>query len=198
MIRKEMIFSVIAMATVLVLPLIFNVNVYSIDSSITLSPDQINEVEKNPQDMIDKCVNRINLKDDPGKLCDAFAIYLKDKCQKLDSLPDYCQAVSIYNGIRPTQVVCLTNRPLRGDNAGIKKCLDYILFDSTYSSYPLNFTVNHFIDYSFFDKFSNSTINGFSIGFSVLNPNAIPMKITDIYYDVVRGGEKVISDILPF
>ena len=73
--------------------------------------------------MIDKCVNRINLKDDPGKLCDAFSMYLKDKCEKLDFLPDYCGAVSIYNIKRPTQVVCLTNRPLP-ETGGIKKCLD--------------------------------------------------------------------------
>jgi hypothetical protein len=26
----------------------------------------------------------------------------------------------------------------------------------------------------------------------------MPMKVTDIYYDVVKGGEKVIWDILPF
>ena len=193
-----MISSVVVLSIVLILPLLLNVNVYSIDATITLSPDQITEVEKNPQELIDKCVYRISLKDDPGKLCDAFAIYLKDKCEKLDFLPDYCGAVSIYNTKRPTQVACLTNRPLPGDMEGIKKCRDYISFDSTYSGYPLNFTVNHFIDYSYFDKFSNSTINEFKIGFSVSNPNAIPMKITDIYYDVVKGGEKVASDILPF
>lgn len=153
----------------------------------TLTPEQINELEKDPKQIIVGCNNRVNLKFDAGKLCDAFSSYLQKKCEKLDYLPEYCTMLANYLPKRVAQNVCILNYPLPNDTKGIKNCLNYLVFNSTYTNLPLNFTVKHVgVDW------------GIRYALSVINPNAAPVKFMDIYYDVMNEGKKLVSDIIPY
>src|SRR5262249_25018802 len=111
--------------------------------NITLNGEQINEVEKNPEQIIGNCVGRLDLKVEPGQLCDAFFSYLLNKCEKLDYLSNYCGGILLYKNKKilyeqekNTQKSCLLNPPLPNDREGIEKCMNYINFNSTYYNLP--------------------------------------------------------------
>ena len=122
--------------TLILSPLISNLYAQN-----TLNEEQIKEVEKDPVSIIEGCSYRLGLKLDPGKLCDAFSTYLHDKCERLDNLPNYCGPVAAYYPKRIDQKECMSKIPLPDDIRGIKTCFNYIVFNSTYSKLPLNFTL---------------------------------------------------------
>jgi hypothetical protein len=101
----------------------------------TLNEEQINEVEKDPNTIIQGCSYRLGLKLDPGKLCDAFSTYLHDKCERLDYLSDYCGPVAVYYPKRIIQKQCNSNPPLPNDTLGSAALT------------RLNFTFASFISY---------------------------------------------------
>jgi len=99
-----------------------NINLYAQNGNITLTTEQVNEVEKDPHVIIQGCSYRLGLKQDPGKLCDAFSAYLHDKCERLDYLSDYCGPLAVYYPKRIIQKQCISNPPLPNDEKGIRIC----------------------------------------------------------------------------
>ena len=60
-------------------------------SNITLSQEQVKEVEAVRDIILYPCTQRIDSeKKNPGSLCDAFADYLVDKCKRFDNLLAFC------------------------------------------------------------------------------------------------------------
>jgi hypothetical protein len=151
----------------------------------TLNEEQIKEVEKDPVSIVDGCGYRVGLKSDPGKLCDSFSTYLHDKCERLDNLPEYCGVVAVYYPKRIAQQECMSNIPLPNDTLGIKSCIDYIIFNSTYSNLPLKLTlkqISFHSDYVIFDAI-----------FSVYNPNPLAKQLVSISYVAAKQGNEIAS-----
>ena len=151
----------------------------------TLSEEQIKEVEKDPISIVEGCSYRVGLKLDPGKLCDSFSTYLHDKCERLDNLPDYCGPVAVYYPKRTAQKECMTNTPLPNDTLGIKSCIEYIIFDSSYSQLPMKLTLK---DISFDSHFVT-----FYVKFSAFNPNTLPKNMVNISYIATKQGNEIAS-----
>ena len=122
---------------------------------------------------------------DPGKLCDAFSTYLYDKCERLDNLPDYCGPVAVYYPKRTVQKECMSDAPLPNDTLGIKRCINYIIFNSTYSNLPPILTLKRISFDSYF-----VIIDAI---FSVYNPNALPQKLVSISYLATKQGNEIAS-----
>jgi hypothetical protein len=61
---------------------------------------KINELDKEPAQIIQTCNERINLNLEAGSLCDSYHSYLSDKCERLDNLADYCAAVLEYTTLK--------------------------------------------------------------------------------------------------
>jgi hypothetical protein len=59
-------------------------------TNMTLNQEQIKEVEAGHDVILNQCVQRVGVKEDPGKLCDAFADYLLSKCKRFDNLLVFC------------------------------------------------------------------------------------------------------------
>jgi hypothetical protein len=169
--------------TLILSPLISNLYAQN-----TLNEEQIKEVEKDPISIVDGCSYRVGLKLDPGELCDSFSNYLHDKCERLDNLPDYCGPVAVYHPKRTAQKECMSNTPLPNDTLGIKSCIDYIVFNSTYSKLPLNIKLN----YIYFNNF-NATVDA---AFSLYNPNPVAKKLFNVAYIAAKQGNKVASGFL--
>jgi hypothetical protein len=162
-----------------------NISLYAQNVNITLTPEQVNEVEKDPYSIIQGCSYRLGQKLDPGKLCDAFTNYLHDKCERLDYLSDYCGPIAIYFPKRIIQKQCLLNFPLPNDVAGIERCVKYVVFNPTYANIPLRLTLKS-IDFDTSDD-SIKTV------FSVFNPNAEAINLISISYNITKGGNKIAS-----
>src|SRR5689334_16577730 len=94
--------SVITFSIILIL---IPLKAYALDNT-PLTTEQTNEIEKDPIQIISNCINRIDSKLDVGNLCDGFATYLKNKCERLDNLGNYCGLVLSYNSKRETQKLC--------------------------------------------------------------------------------------------
>jgi hypothetical protein len=100
------------------------------DIAKPLTPEQITELEKDPQFMVNKCVATVeDTKDHSDKLesyekdqlqlCDNFMSYLQDKCHEFNNLLSYCEVdlrasiehdehyVGRYDSARSTQLNCL-------------------------------------------------------------------------------------------
>lgn len=98
----------------------------------SLPSDQIEEVEKNPQSIINKCVdvlmgsknhsdNLISYEKSQLDLCDSIALHFQDKCHDFNNLLPYCEfdinasqklgtySVDEYELKRITQLNCLKN-----------------------------------------------------------------------------------------
>src|SRR5262249_29678513 len=99
--------------------------------STPLTQEQINEVERDPGRIVEKCSTRIDLKMDAGKLCNSLLNYLEDKCKRLDNLPDYCTGLSAYKNKRSIQQSCILNPPKTTE--GIENCRNYLNSNSTFS-----------------------------------------------------------------
>ena len=151
----------------------------------TLNEEQIKEVEKDPVGIVEGCSYRVGLKLDPGKLCNSFSMYLHDKCERLDNLPEYCGTVAIYYPKRIAQKECMSNTPLPNDTIGIKSCIEYIVFNSTYSKLPLNLTLR--------DILFDSHFVTFLVIFSAHNPNTLPQKLEYITYVATKQGKEIAS-----
>ena len=165
--------------------LFFSLLTSSLYAQNTLNEEQIKEVEKDPISIVDGCSYRVGLKLDPGKLCDAFSSYLHDKCERLDNLPDYCGVVAVYYPKRIAQKECMSNTPLPNDTLGIKSCIDYIVFNSTYSKLPPILTLKQIL----FDGY-NVVIDAI---FTVYNPNPLPKKLVSISYLATKQGNEIAS-----
>ena len=106
---------------------IVTINLYAQDPDAPLTQEQINEVEKNAL-KIKGCSDRVGLKFDPGKLCDSFTSYLRDKCDRLDYLSDYCGPLVEYLPKKVIQKNCIANPPQINDTQridsfdGIRRC----------------------------------------------------------------------------
>ena len=150
-------------------------NLYAQNTGSTLTQEQINEVEKNPIDILSGCNSRVDSRLDAGNLCDSFSTYLDDKCKRLDNIPDYCGVVGVYLPKRVIQKDCISNPPLETDVKRSERCVDYIPIDFPI---PLNFKVE-------IEKGSLST----EVTFSVHNPNPHVVTVRDISYNIARNGE---------
>jgi hypothetical protein len=150
-------FIILLFALILNIPT--NISLYAQDVNITLTREQVNEVEKDPQAIIQGCSYRLGLKLDPGKLCDAFSTYLHDKCERLDYLSDYCGPLAVYYPKRIIQKQCILNPPLPSDENGIKNCLNYTNFNTTYAILPLRFTLKSLDSYSLIGDINTTYIH---------------------------------------
>lgn len=160
-------------------------SLYAQDTNITLSAEQINEVEKEPGRIIENCSSRITSETDPGKLCDAFYNYLNDKCKRLDNIPDYCGGTFSYAGKRSTQKACNLDPPLLNDTEGVKKCFEYVDYGSIYPGALLLSLEGVRLDKAYGviePKFSLLNLNKYSIGF------------ISIIYTISKQGHKLSSD----
>lgn len=172
----------------MILSILANSGLFAQNTNITLSADQINEVEKDASGIMDTCNARINLKLDSGKLCDAYSTYLKKKCEKVDYLSEYCGGVSLYLIKRPIQIQCIENMPLPNNIKGVRDCLNYVNFNSSYSKLPIELSLNAVYP-------STDTIQ---VEFTIINPSLSAAKISDVHYTISKAGSKLISYILPF
>lgn len=91
------------------------------DIAKPLSPEQITELERDPQAMLNNCVT--TLQDSKGHsdtlmswdreklaLCDNFMSHLQNKCSDFNNLLDFCKIdLTLYDVERTTQVNCLEN-----------------------------------------------------------------------------------------
>lgn len=69
-------------------------------SKMTLSQEQITEIEKDRSAIFLACIERITIqKEQPGGLCDAFADYLMEKCKRFDNLLAYCTGQEVLPAI---------------------------------------------------------------------------------------------------
>jgi hypothetical protein len=175
-------FVVLSLISLILLPF---TNVFALDTINALTPEQINEVEKKPLQIMSQCNGRIDLRYDAGNLCDAFSTYLKNKCDRLDNLGDYCSSVIIFNLNRAIQKSCMSNPPLATDTDRIERCLKYVELNETYSNIPLKLTLNRIS----FDR-NEATI---TTEFSVFNPNAKDANLISISYNVTIHGDKIAS-----
>lgn len=186
---KKYIFKITTCAVISIvifeLGLLTNVSIYGLNGNVTLTAEQINEVDKDPLAIIQGCSHRLGLKLDPGKLCDAFSTYLHDKCERLDYLSEYCGPLAVYFPKRIIQKQCISNPPLPNDIGGVEKCLTYINFNSTYSNLSLKITLKSI-------QFSRNDASIKTI-FSVINPNIIVINLLSISYDITMHGEKIAS-----
>lgn len=184
---------IICLVFVSLMMLVSNLQIKSLYAQdITLSAEQINEVEKEPGRIIENCSNRITLETDPGKLCDVFYNYLNDKCKRLDNIPDYCgglfpyaQKKSNIADQRFKQKACNLNPPLLNDTEGIKKCFEYVDYGSIYPG-ALLFSL---------EGVSLDTANGvIEPSFSVVNLNKYSIGFAGIIYTISKQGHKLSSD----
>lgn len=165
------------------------------NTNITLTAEQINEVEKDPKTIIEGCSYRLDQKLDPGKLCDSYSTYLHDKCERLDYLSEYCGSIAIYFPKRIIQKQCISNSPLPSDLRGIERCIDYFAFNSTYSKIPLILLLKGLSIKNLYN-----TNSGYYIAeaeFSLNNPNAVPMSLISISYKISKSGTNLVSGDLP-
>lgn len=179
--KNTICFAVMASFTIL----FFSLLTSSLYAQNTLNEEQIKEVEKDPASIVEGCSYRVGLKLDPGKLCDAFSTYLHDKCERLDNLPDYCVPVAVYYSKRTVQKDCMSNTPLPNDTLGIKSCIEYIVFNSTYSKLPLKLTLKDITFDSYFVTFD--------VKFSAYNPNPLPKNLVSISYVATKRGNEIAS-----
>jgi hypothetical protein len=169
--------------TLIMSPLISNLYAQN-----TLNEEQTKEVEKDPISIIEGCSYRVGLRLDPGKLCDSFSTYLHDKCERLDNLPDYCGPVAVYYSKRVIQKGCMSDTPLTNDILDIKKCYQYIIFNSTYSKLPLNLTLK----YIYFNNINATVVAAFSL----YNPNPVTKKFFSVAYIAGKQGNALASGFL--
>ena len=155
-------------------------------SNITLSQEQIKEVEAVRDIILYPCTQRIDSeKKNPGSLCDAFADYLVDKCKRFDNLLAFCFGgfLGQYETARNLQLSCTASPPLYNDKKRIESCLTVVPLNSSYTDLPPVLSLGGFhIDSS-----------GTKIQLDARNPGYRPYMFENITYNIFQGGKKLVS-----
>ncbi len=154
-------------------------------SNITLSQEQIKEVEAVRDIILYPCTQRASENKNPGSLCDAFADYLVDKCKRFDNLLAFCFGgfLGEYETARNLQLSCIASPPLYNDKKGIESCLTVVPLNSSYTDLPSVLSLGGFhVDSS-----------GTKIQLDVRNPGYRPYVFENITYNIFQGGKKLVS-----
>lgn len=116
---------IIILTFLFLLPQTYNVHAILVllsDIAKPLSPEQIAELERDPQGMLNKCLSTLqdskghsdtlmSWDEDKLALCDNFMSHLQNKCSNFNNLLDYCGIdLILYDVERTTQLNCLENR----------------------------------------------------------------------------------------
>jgi hypothetical protein len=154
-------------------------------SNITLSQEQIKEVEAIRDLILYPCTQRIGIKEDPGNLCDAFADYLVEKCKRFDNLLGLCVSglLGEYELARNYQISCVKNPPLYNDTQRIKSCLIITPLNSSYTHIPPILTVG-----PAFKSYSDIQIK-----ITAENPAYNPLMFKNLTYSFFKDGKKISS-----
>lgn len=152
-------------------------------SDITLSQEQQKEVETIRDLILYPCVNRIVAKGEPGKLCDAFADYLVDKCKRFDNVLGFCVGGKLgeYELGRNFQISCLKSPPLYYDVDRIQKCLIVTPLNSSYGNTPPILAIGP----------ASKSFNSIEIPFLAQNPAYNSLTFKNITYTFIKEGKKV-------
>ena len=168
---------------------------------MTLTQEQTNQIEKEPQLLI-QCLERMNLNEDPGNLCNTFADYLGDKCKRFDNLLDYCVGglLKLYgskeqelNEFKKAQSIeetkkkelresCNTDPPAFNDSERVKSCMLVTKLNSTYTNIPPILSIAPVESYS---KIELQLI--------AQNPGYSPLMFKNITYTFFKEGKKLSS-----
>ncbi len=65
--------------------------------------------ERNFLSIVNNCKNKLNERDKPSEMCDAFMGYFIKECEKFDNLLNYCEFLIPYDNNRHYQQECLKN-----------------------------------------------------------------------------------------
>ena len=145
--QKELIFLFISSLLVFNLHMVYGIAPLSLNEiAKPLSPDQISEVERDPQYMVGQCSSTLEKtlghsdkqtpsENDQIALCDNFMLHLKNKCGDFSNLLQYCgldkgNIVDAYEVHRITQLQCLED--INYDDI----CIDYFSNSTLRSSLP--------------------------------------------------------------
>jgi hypothetical protein len=160
-------------------------------SNITLSQEQVTEIEKDRSAIFTACIDRLGQKEQPGSLCDAFSDYLVEKCKRFDNLLPYCTGEdpmpATYTLKRVEQLSCLKNPPAYSDIEKIKDCMNLIdLNASYYDRPPILLSGNSSKDKSDYDV-------TYHVLFTAKNAGINPITFEKIIYDFYQEGKKLAS-----
>lgn len=161
-------------------------------SNITLNQEQVKEFEADPQFIVNQCIQRMGLKEDPGKLCDAFADYQVDKCKKFDNLLRSCLSglIGEYESTRNLQLSCEKSPPLYNDTIRIKICQIVIPLNSSYTAR----TVAANLSATITDK-SSSVIK---IRLVAENLGDIPITFVNMTYSLFENASKLTDGCIAY
>lgn len=158
-------------------------------SNMTLNLEQVKEFEADPQFIVNQCIQRMALKEDPGKLCDAFADYQVDKCKKFDNLLRSCLSGLIggYELTRNLQLSCEKSPPLYNDTGRIKICQIVI---------PLNpsLTARTSLSATIIDKSSSAL----RIQLVAENLGDIPITFVNMTYSLLENANKLTEGCIAY
>ena len=144
-------------------------------------------------------------------MCDSSYQYLIDKCRRLDNLPSYCNTMLLDYGInRLAQRQCILNPPLPNDTKGVKNCIKYIDFDSTYYHLPPKLIITGIdiegnenktleLEQILKGQIDNTTDrNNKSVivrtNFTIENPGINGIHVIGISFNIIQNGNKILSD----
>ncbi|MEP6576420.1 MAG: hypothetical protein ABJB85_08345 [Nitrososphaerota archaeon] len=170
-------------------------------SNMTLTQEQTNQIEKEPQLLI-QCIERMNLNKDPGILCNTFADYLSDKCIRFDNLLDYCIGglLGLYgskmqqlNEFKKAKLIelkkaeelresCTASPPAFNDVERVKSCMMVTTLNSSYTNIPPILSITPV------ESFSKIEID-----LIAENPGFNPLSFKNITYAFFKEGKKVSS-----
>ena len=169
-----------------------------------MTQEQTNQIEKEPQILI-RCIERMNLNEDPGSLCNTFADYLSDKCKRFDNLLDYCVGgllglyglkMQEFNAFKKAQLIeeikkkelresCNTNPPAFNDSERVKSCMTVTKLNSSYYDRPpLLLSTNSTKDKSDYDV-------TYHVQFVAKNTGINPITFENVTYAFYKDGEKL-------
>jgi hypothetical protein len=154
-------------------------------SDLTLTQEKSNEAEANREFVLTPCVERINLHEEPGKLCDTIADYLLDKCRRFDNLLSYCEVgfLKLYQLGRSVQLQCIKNPPRLNDEAMIKLCLKVLQLNSSYTNRDPVVSLYQASLYP----------SSFDIDLLIRNPGSSPITFNSLGFDLIQAGENIFS-----
>ena len=161
-------------------------------SNMTLNLEQVKEFEADPQFIVNQCIQRMGLKEDPGKLCDAFADYQVDKCKGFDNLLRFCLSglIGEYESTRNLQLSCEKSPPLYNDTTRIKICQVVIPLNSSLTTRQISPKLSAALT----DK-SSSTIG---IQLIVENPGDIPITFVNMTYSLFENANKITDGCIAY
>ncbi len=165
-------------------------------SNMTLSQEQVTEIEKDQSAIFMSCIDRISQKEQPGKLCDAFADYLMEKCDKFDNLLAYCLGSTLgkYESLRNLQLSCSKIPPSYSDIGRINNCLTVLQLNSSYTDRLNSYTDSlrpPTIPLKLSATITEKTPSNIRIRFVADNPNHNPIDLVNITYVIFEKGNKL-------